>query len=137
MIEQAVQRREVVRQEVARDLQLALLTLADELTGLAERIGSLDVAELANISDFVGRASTTSTRSCTRYERPTLHSLRASTVSPAGCRPHSRRSVLQAARRPPAATSAPTSTEHFVTVVVATGSRQMSAHARSAHNTAQ
>jgi hypothetical protein len=54
MIEQAVERREVVRQEVARDLQLALLALADELTGLAERVGSLDVAELANVSDFVG-----------------------------------------------------------------------------------
>ena len=49
------QRREVVRQEVARDLQLALLGLADELTGLAERVGSLDVSALADVSDFVGQ----------------------------------------------------------------------------------
>jgi hypothetical protein len=55
MIEQVTERREAVRQDVARDLQLALLTLADELTGLAERVSSLDVSELADVSDFVGQ----------------------------------------------------------------------------------
>jgi hypothetical protein len=96
------QRREVVRQEVARDLQLALLALADELTGLAERVGSLAFSDLAAVSDFVGDT------------RPPLPS----------------RSVLQAARGPPATASAPTSAEHVVTVVVATGSR----HERSSRD---
>jgi hypothetical protein len=52
MIEQAHDRREVARQEVARDLRLALLMIADELIGLAERVGSLDVSDLAVVSDF-------------------------------------------------------------------------------------
>ena len=56
MIEQLTERREVVRRELARDLSLALLALADELTSLAERVDSLDSASLATVSEFAGQS---------------------------------------------------------------------------------